>query len=55
METLCRQAEQASQTVLQDEVHAAPSQQTSSRNLTDSVINLVLLSGCVFLPVCVSR
>lgn len=52
METLCRQAEQASQTVLQDEVNAALSQQTSSRDLTDSVMNRVYYRLTVYLCMC---
>ncbi len=52
METLCRQAEQASQTVLQDEVNAATSQQTSTRNLTDSVMNHVYYCLTLYFCLC---
>lgn len=52
METLCRQAEQASQTVLQDEVTPAPSQHVSCRKLTDSVMNHVCYCLTVYLSMC---
>lgn len=50
METLCRQAEQASQTVLQDEVTPAPSQHCLVEN--SQIVNHVCYCLTVYLSMC---